>query len=332
MVAIGERRTDCDATLATLCTGTLIAPRVVLTAAHCFAGRGPTTQYETFQGAGAISNAGELHHVVEISLHPNYDPTTHAADLALLLLDSPSAAASVRLRTASVDATLVGQSLRVVGFGGDAPASGSGTKRQGASTITAVDANTITYAPGPALTCAGDSGGPGLLTDGSGEALAGVTAAGDATCTQFGLDVRVDLFVANFIQPFVDSAAQLPPPRAPTIALAQICDSPCGSDDECPSGLVCGPARLCVLGAEPAGNFAATCAGASDCASCMRLDPIAAASSCRCYTPCSSISPPKPGSGGCAIANQKLHTAPLALLLIALAAVLIRNRRIRPFV
>jgi V8-like Glu-specific endopeptidase len=325
VVAVGERRIDCQDTLDTICSGTLIAPRVVLSAAHCFAALGPDTRYETFQGPGAVGNGGELHHVVEVMVHPDFDAQTHTADLALLLLDSPSSAPPIPLATAPLDASLVGKTIRLVGFGVSAPGHGAGTKRQGLATLTAVDADTLRYQPDPALTCDGDSGGPGLLDEGAGEQLAGVTAAGDAACASFGLDVRVDPFVAGFIQPYLDGVDQRPAP-SPSIALAGLCAASCLGDGDCPAGLACGPGQRCVLGGTPAGQFGATCAaGTGDC-SCVRVEAADAPDSCRCYKACGGGFPPPGGSSGCNVG--KGPPSALALLLLLVITVQILNRKL----
>jgi secreted trypsin-like serine protease len=50
----------------------------------------------------------------------------------------------------------------------------------------------------------GDSGGPALGNDASGQQrLIGVTSWGDEDCKQFGVDTRVDAFW-DFLQPYLD--------------------------------------------------------------------------------------------------------------------------------
>jgi secreted trypsin-like serine protease len=65
---------------------------------------------------------------------------------------------------------------------------------------------TFQYAEPDTSACSGDSGGPALYRDPDGTSLVvGVTSYGDATCTSYGVDTRVDVFLD-----FVSAASALP--------------------------------------------------------------------------------------------------------------------------
>src|SRR5437764_390246 len=65
------------------CTGTLISPRVVATAAHCVAGReAPRILF------GASLAAGELRSVDETLVHPGFEPRELRDDVAALRLET----------------------------------------------------------------------------------------------------------------------------------------------------------------------------------------------------------------------------------------------------
>jgi len=220
VVAIVERPV-CQDAFTIECSGMLVAPQVVLTAAHCVS---PGTLPEVHVGSPVGS--GRFIAVAQAIRHPAFDDTTHAFDLAVLLLAEPAEIAPVALPTATLDASFVGASVRVVGFGVEATgALADGMRRSGTMQISAIDAYTFTATPAPSNTCGGDSGGPVFTMVGADEQLLGVTVSGDPTCMVNAVDGRVDISVADFVRPHVDA----PPPGAPPAGPS------CG-DDGCSAG------------------------------------------------------------------------------------------------
>lgn len=90
------------------CSGTVIAPKLVLTAGHCAvdedtgAALAPAG-YRVFTGSLDWSNAAgrQLSAVSRVVVFPDYDPSTGAGDAAVLVLSTPTSAASVPLATAA---------------------------------------------------------------------------------------------------------------------------------------------------------------------------------------------------------------------------------------
>jgi trypsin len=177
------------------CGGTVIAPRVVLTAAHCVYGT-RASEMDVVAGRTVLSqdDAGERIRVQKIVRYPDYDPQATSGDAALLQLsratsatplaiahpaDDGLTAAGSRVLTSGWGATQEGGALndellfvrltmrshgycdRVYGPIDDASQLCIGSKRAGEDS------------------CQGDSGGPVIAGEGAAMRLVGLVSYGD---------------------------------------------------------------------------------------------------------------------------------------------------------
>ncbi|HEX7667567.1 MAG TPA: trypsin-like serine protease, partial [Polyangiaceae bacterium] len=277
-----------DDVLAPFCSGTIVAPRVVLTAAHCFEGKRPGAPYEVFLGDD-VAKGGELHAVEKIVLPTGYDGGNGAGDLAILILDSPASATPVT--RGSLAAGDDGKPVKMAGFGITEDGGGIGTKRSGSGSITSIDSGDFRIGPSPSMTCQGDSGGPIFL----GSDLVGVTSYGDPGCTTFADNARVDVASA-FIDDAIASVADAGS-GADAGAPTGICSGTCTSAEQCAAGFDCNVGEdgtgQCSLSGLPPGDFGAACTTDDTCAShtCARYG--SSANACACLAPCAAI-PPEP--------------------------------------
>ena len=329
VVGIGQRSVGCGADAWSIeCTGTLVAPRVVVTAAHCL-GLAPPNAQQVFFGA-SLSEGGIVIPVVGGRAHPQFDPTTHANDIAALILESDAPVAPIPMRATPLP-DLTGTDVRLVGFGlTSITTSDTGVRRAGTARVTAVGADDVTMEPSPAMSCRGGSGGPVLADTGGGEQLIGVTSHGDAACAEYGVAIRVDRQLQAFLQPILAEAAA-PPARRPFDPDEPLCATPCSADADCPAETVCfalgdGPPR-CVYRGVPAGEFDAECtADDTTCAlACLAMPD----GSCRRHIPCESLgtSECRPDDPGCGCRTA----SPRSIVLVAPVLVsILRRRRRRP--
>lgn len=181
-----------------LCTGAIIAPSVVLTAAHCVSPSetGAGTKFTVIVGPN-VDSPGARHLAVR-SVHPN--PRWNPADLdaghdqGIVLLAQPTDLAPLPFNRRPLLDNLVGKPLRLVGYGLDngAQQTGAGLKRQALTKLRDIFPTLIQVGNRTRGTCGGDSGGPAFMTISGVETIVGTTSYGNYDCTDGGFDARVD--------------------------------------------------------------------------------------------------------------------------------------------
>ncbi|MFY0572374.1 S1 family peptidase [Archangium lansingense] len=301
-----------------MCTGTLVAPRVVLTAAHCVESPDVSQVLSVvFAPEAARALSSERVRVVEGRLHPAFNAVEN--DIGVLILAEDAPVAPVSLAGWALPADVVGQTTRVVGFGLDDEGR-SGSRRSGSARVTAVEAGTFSIEASPGMSCGGDSGGPLFLEVGGAERVIGVTSYGDPSCTR-GTNTRVDAHAA-FVQEILDEVARTPPSRPPFDSAGDACAARCESHDDCPLGMACvtqgGGEKRCAVAGLEAGRFGADCTGPEGVRLCVK-----AGAACRLWLPCAESEPaPEEGGGGCAAASRSGGAGGTFAVLLALAAYL----------
>jgi hypothetical protein len=187
------------------CSGTLIAPTVFLTAAHCDEGvsRVAVTFDSTYVYPTGTTYWGTWH------ADPNYNQRqSDPQDLAVVVLDHPVRGITpARLPAAGSLSGLSGdQQFTSVGYGAQSVTSGPGGKifhyadirYVATGTLNSIDPTWLRISQNPATgnggTCYGDSGGPNFLGAGPGETniLAATTITGDTACRSTNVDYRLD--------------------------------------------------------------------------------------------------------------------------------------------
>jgi Trypsin len=255
------------------CTGTLVAPRVVVTAAHCVdaeIGPDPLTLQVIFGPRAFEPDA--VRAVVAVALHPEWDRDSFDNDLAFVRLDRPAPVLPVPMNLADLGDDLVGTPLRLVGYGttrAGFPRS-AGFKRVGLTRLNLLGARTFGFANDPSQTCEGDSGGPAFLRRGQGrELLAGVASYGDADCAVIGVDTRIDAYADSFVVGRLAAWA-----TAGDCGADGVCTECTPSDPDCLDR--CQPDDVCQPeGCQPTDiDCELSCGGGNDCiAGCIPADP-----------------------------------------------------------
>jgi hypothetical protein len=220
-----------------ICTGTLIAPSVFLTASHC------TVYFEReLEPAGFVAGVsfdnpipfGELTSkstdvvtVTDVVSNPLYNQAqSDSEDIAVLLVD-PRETRGITpavLPSAGLLDRLVAQNglknavFTAVGYGLQNRVTGGGTpffqdlnpipRMYSFSSFQSLNGGYIRLsqnsATGNGGTCFGDSGGPNFLDVNGTRTLVAITITGDAVCRSTNVDYRLDTAMARaFLAPYV---------------------------------------------------------------------------------------------------------------------------------
>ncbi|MDQ3451265.1 MAG: trypsin-like serine protease [Actinomycetota bacterium] len=206
------------------CSGTLIAPRMFLTAAHCGGQDRVDVTFNSVVDEGSVLHRG--------TFHPNPAYPGRAgdiADIAVVVFDKPVTGISPARLPKANQLSLMKADKRLnqrtrftsVGYGSQEFVNAPGGKQPtfpgphdirqfAAGSFNALNKNWLRLTQNPATgdagTCYGDSGGPNFLGAGATETniIAGLTVTGDRYCRSTNTTYRLDSASARtFLRDFV---------------------------------------------------------------------------------------------------------------------------------
>lgn len=215
-----------------ICTGTLIAPNVFLTASHCTqyftdvlepAGWEAYVSFDASIGFGELTaDTTQLIAVETAVTNPAYSQRqSDSGDIGVLILETAvTGITPATLPTCGLLDTLAAQNglkdatFTAVGYGVQNRVVGGGVpyfqdanpipRMYSFSSFNALNGGYIRLSQNPATgnggTCYGDSGGPNFLTVNGQQILAAITITGDTACRATNVDYRLD--TASAIQFF----------------------------------------------------------------------------------------------------------------------------------
>ena len=206
------------------CSGTLIAPDVFLTAAHCTTAAAAygANLYEAYVTFDPVWDENATLHRGTYDLNPNYGHDMHDLhDVAVIILDEPigyidpaTLPSAGLLADMKKDKALKGQQFVTVGYGtlrddktrGPHALGDYGERYFAEQTFLALKPYWLQISMNPSTgsggTCYGDSGGPHFLGDS--DMVVSLTVTGDAWCRATDVTYRLDTDSArSYLSQFV---------------------------------------------------------------------------------------------------------------------------------
>ena len=218
------------------CTGILITPIHVLTAAHCAYPNTnfPFSEMEAFFGA-EVDGEGTTIAVVDGLAHPDWKETALPNDIAVLSLSEEAPVDPVAVPGLIFEkANITADTARMIGFGIIGKAKGgNGIKRDGVMDLVRVDASTLYLSTSDEATCNGDSGGPLMLVQGDREVLWGIHSR--SNCETDAMNERIDVHLFNFVEPYVAAEGYQLINSDAVCESDGVCNPDCALDIDCDS-------------------------------------------------------------------------------------------------
>jgi secreted trypsin-like serine protease len=208
-----------------LCSASVVAPRVLLTAAHCLvpaalAGNGPVPNsltFAVFPGQDiATATPSSFLAVSEVHADPEFSPDSLQGgnDVGVVILEQPAGVPPLAVNRDPIPPSLIGQPVRSIGYGlaesGDDMGVTAGLRREATLRVSSTSDLLLQLQAPEAGLCEGDSGGPTLADLGRGRAIIGVASFGPTRCAVDSPTFATLLdTAAAFLEPFLGEPADL---------------------------------------------------------------------------------------------------------------------------